>query len=140
MAKVKIGNVKYIPPIGSHHIQFNGEPTPAELYSNTTWEIDTAYQGKTLIGSGGSYVLGANGGNATHKLSVDELPSHVHQQRLITGQGSGVWAYTNFIGSVTAQSNSNIVTTAPDTGSTGGGQSFDTMPPYIVVNYWKRTA
>jgi len=45
------------PPVGFHYIQFFGEPTPAQRYAGTSWIIDIDYAGRTIIGSGGKYIL-----------------------------------------------------------------------------------
>lgn len=122
----------YAPPlVGMHHIQFNGEPTPAEIWGGTTWEIDTDYQGRTIIGSGGDYTFGSTGGEATHTLTINEMPQHEH-----TYTPGGNNEYNASIG------NSGWLATATSssTSSVGGSQPHNNMSPYIVVNYWKRTA
>lgn len=123
----------YVPPlVGMHHIQFAGEPTPAEIWAGTTWEIDTDYQGRTIIGSGDGYMFGANGGETSHTLTVAEMPNHTHN--LPTGS-AGYFGTTRFCGSDGAGENLELATL-----SAGGSQPHNNMPPYTVVNYWKRTA
>lgn len=124
----------FAPPlVGMHHIQFSGEPTPAEIWGGTTWEIDTDYQGRTIIGSGGSYSLGAMGGSETHTLTIEEMPSHGHDIEGGTGliDERGVVIQRGYGGEINL-TNGTI--------AKGGSLPHNNMPPYIVVNYWKRTA
>lgn len=134
MAKVLIGNVAYKPAVGMHHIQFSGEPTPAEIWAGTTWVIDTDYQGRTLIGSGGAYTLGATGGEETHILTVSEMPEHRHSLGLVSAGTFGVARLCSSSGS------GENMEPSPNTQYEGSSQPHNNMPPYTVVNYWKRTA
>lgn len=119
------------PPVGMHHIQFNGEPAPASIWASTSWEIDTTYQGRTIIGSGGSYTLGATGGSADSVVI-----EHTHTVQLNIGSGGiaadGLTAQRGYLGSYTKQAAS-----VTSVGVSGVGKN---MPPYAVVNVWKRTA
>lgn len=135
------------PPVGMHHIQFPNEPTPAEIWAGTSWEIDTAYQGKTIIGSGGDYTFGATGGSADAVVV-----SHWHDR--ITYRGNDDWSIgdgTGLGGITEMVYGASIITSSIGLGSpqemsvyktsTDGEAGTDkNMPPYIVVNYWKRTA
>lgn len=127
-------------PVGSHHTQFNGESTPASLFGGN-WTIDTAYQGRVLIGSGGSYSLGANGGSAD---AVVVAHSHIQQTAIsgnvtnwkITLNGDRTeYGYCPAPPFTEGYSNDNLSTGVK--GESGVGKN---MPPYIVVNVWKRTA
>lgn len=121
------------PPVGYHYIQFNGEPTPASRWAGTTWTIDTDYQGRTIIGSGGSYSLGAMGGSETHTLTIEEMPSHGHD--IEGGTGS-----INEAGVVIQRGYGGEINLTNGTIAKGGSLPHNNMPPYTVVNYWKRTA
>lgn len=58
-------------PVGGRpYIQFSGMKTPAQRWANTTWEIDTDYTGRTIVGSGAGYELGATGGQETQQHSL----------------------------------------------------------------------
>lgn len=51
------------------------EPTdPATLFGGT-WE---RIQGRFLLAASDEYEAGSSGGEATHKLTVSEMPSHGH--------------------------------------------------------------
>lgn len=49
--------------------------SPTDLFGGT-WEA--LEQGRVLIGQGSSYPAGSTGGEATHTLSLNEMPSHNH--------------------------------------------------------------
>lgn len=71
--------------------------------------------------------VGKMGGEKTHKLTTEEIPSHRHQQYgpYSTGSGSS-GAYT--------QSN-NRTTTRVNTDYTGGDGSHNNLQPYAVIKY-----
>ena len=49
--------------------------SPADIFGGTWEALD---QGRVLIGAGASHPAGETGGEETHTLSVDEMPSHDH--------------------------------------------------------------
>lgn len=115
-------------PIGSIYLSVN-DTSPASLFGGT-WE---KIQDRFLLASGSSYSLGATGGEKEHTLTISEMPSHDHRQRFNNTYGS---EYRGFAASE-SKYNSNYwlgINTAP----TGGGQPHNNMPPYLVVNVWKR--
>lgn len=61
-------------PIGSIYMSVNST-SPAELFGGTWEALD---QGRVLIGAGTTYPAGSEGGEATHTLTTDEMPSHTH--------------------------------------------------------------
>ena len=61
-------------PVGTIYETTNGDFNP-----NTTWGGTwSKIEGKFLLGSSTSYVIGNTGGEATHTLTVNEMPSHKH--------------------------------------------------------------
>lgn len=84
------------------------------------------------VGAGENYALGDVGGEETHTLTVDEMPSHFHDNTLITGINLG-WNRKYADGS----------THGVDTGGShslytsfsGNDQPHNNMQPYTVVNY-----
>ena len=101
---------------------------------STTFNIPDL-QGRVPVGYKSSDTsfdtIGETGGEKTHTLTIDEMPSHNHSVNTI-------FPFT--IGSnrtAVANSTSNNVTgTAGDVVlNTGGGQAHNNLQPYIVMNY-----
>ena len=134
-------------PIGSIYMNVNST-NPGTLFGGT-WE---QIQGKFLLGMSSSYPAGSQGGEASHTLTTEEMPSHGHNP----ANQSGYYGFiTNSkkafeVGDMGSQSGSGryypYSTVAFDvsrntlTGTTGGGNSHNNMPPYLSIYIWKRTA
>ena len=100
---------------------------PGTLFGGT-WQQIT---GRFLLAAGGGYSAGATGGEATHKLTVAEMPAHTHtwsigESTKWCGDGNNRWGPADV--------------TQYNTGSAGGNGAHNNMPPYLVVYIWKRTA
>lgn len=113
-------------PVGSIYISVNST-SPASLFGGT-WEI----LNDVFLLAAGSYAnAGTFGGEASHTLTVDEMPAHSHSVPNMPGYDTG----TEWVG----QSG----TAAPQTRNTainGGGAAHNNMPPYLAVYMWKRVA
>ena len=134
-------------PIGSIYMNVNST-NPGTLFGGTWKQI----QGKFLLGMSSSYPAGSQGGEASHTLTTEEMPSHGHNP----ANQSGYYGFiTNSkkafeVGDMGVQSGSGryypYSTVAFDisrnslTGTTGGGNSHNNMPPYLSIYIWKRTA
>lgn len=73
-------------------------------------------------------VVGEQGGEHIHQLTVEELPSHNHQIAGVTDKGGGEGQA--LVGPVSDYSS----------GFTGGNQPHNNLPPYFVVNIWRKIA
>jgi microcystin-dependent protein len=92
-------------------------------------------------GSGlSSYVEGQAGGEETHQLSVNEMPSHNHSAGADNGRGTSATP----VGNLPAINNegiqhygasNNSAMNAAAIGNSGGGQSHNNMQPYLALNY-----
>ena len=100
-------------------------------------------EGRFLLGSSSSYKAGSTGGEATHKLTTNEIPSHNHTTQL------GVGSYVTIDDGAQARYQIAFgdyvqMSWGPNsgkyTGNTGGGKAHNNMPPYLAVDMWKRTA
>ena len=116
-------------PVNSIYISYS-HTSPAELFGGTWTRIEDRF----LWGCKSTESIGAIGGESSHTLAVDEIPSHSHPF-ISTNEyspTSGGWKNPAW------GPGSN--TTAAITGFTGGGAAHNNMPPYIQVSIWRRIA
>ena len=69
------GMIDLVYPVGSIYMSVNST-SPATLFGGT-WE---QLKDKFLLSAGDTYSNGATGGEATHTLTTNEMPSHTHEQ------------------------------------------------------------
>ena len=91
---------------------------------------------KFVLGAGTKYKCGDTGGEESHALTSDEMPSHSHSfsHDVITSDSSGSYVI----------SNSNkwgyySAITIANTESSGSGQAHNNMPPYYALCYIMKT-
>lgn len=123
-----LSNILY--PIGSIYLSINNT-NPTNFFGGTWEQIKDRF----LLSAGDTYTAGSIGGETTHTLTVNEMPSHSHN---VYGAMSGNnWAITNTGNDWQMTTKSwNIDMITP----TGGSQAHNNMPPYLTVYVWKRTA
>lgn len=142
-------------PVGAIYISASAT-NPSTLFGGTWEQINDRF----LLAAGSTYSAGETGGEATHTLSVNEMPSHRHAPstrdsagsesgykrffttnlatgsdsvaRTTTGSGSGKYAMT--------ATTSSDISEAEYTNYAGGSNAHNNMPPYLAVYVWKRTA
>lgn len=117
-------------PVGSIYMSVNSSD-PSTLFGGT-WE---RIQDRFLLAAGTTYAAGATDGEATHTLTVQEMPSHTHNVDSTTGSPV---AYVPGGGGDIGGSGKNIAT--KPILAAGGGKAHNNMPPYLAVYVWKRTA
>ena len=105
---------------------------PNDMYPGTTWvRIENAF----LWGCDKSGTIGQTGGEKTHLLTADEMPSHSHGA-VYSGNAMGdktlPWLSTSVLGTGDKIGYSAV--------STGGSKAHNNMPPYVQVSIWRRTA
>ena len=113
-------------PIGT--IYMSTVSTSPAVYFSGTWE---QIKDRFLRAENSSEVTG---GEASHTLTVAELPSHSHTFR--GRKGSGTSTSTKVVelyGTATSTASST-------TDNTGGTSAHENMPPYLVVYIWRRIA
>ncbi|MDX8417927.1 DUF859 family phage minor structural protein [Absicoccus intestinalis] len=123
-------------PIGSLYLSANNV-NPGDLFGGT-W---VSYgEGRVLIGAGTgtdangkqmTFTAGATGGEYSHRITIDEIPSHSHQY------------YSPIVQKVTAASGGSTYGNYNkqykiSTDSSGGDQAISLMGPYIVGYMWRR--
>lgn len=129
-------------PIGSIYMSVN-DVNPSELFGGE-WE---QIQGRFLLASGdltdendnviASYDNESIGGEATHTLTIDEIPSHYHSR---TTQPQSWGERDSSASQIISPESGSAKSVTKNTSNTGGGQAHNNMPPYLVVNVWKRIA
>ena len=125
-------NFNDIYPVGSIYMSVNNT-SPSTLFGGVWEQIKDTF----LLSSGNDYVLGDTGGEATHKLTVNEMPSHNHSRKTSPQRWAERDTSSNDIISSESGSAKPVTKTSHNT---GGSQAHNNMPPYLVVNVWKRTA
>ncbi len=144
--KEEVCNTIY--PVGSVYISVNSA-NPSSLFGGT-WE---QLKDRFLLGAGDAYGNGTVGGEASHTLTVNEMPSHTHTQNphchSVRAKGFNGTSNTNGYymlrrnesgdGYDTVDSDAAMNATATNQ-NTGGSASHNNMPPYLVVYMWKRVS
>ena len=129
-------------PIGSIYRSVKSTD-PSELFGGTWQMLKDVF----LMAAGDKYAAGSTGGEAQHKLTVDEMPNHVHPYAAdwtggggssntngepwalvmtTSGDGVGEWAFGS--------------DTKDRFGYIGGSQPHNNLPPYLAVYTWVRVA
>lgn len=126
-------------PVGSIYISANR--VSPQVFLGGTWE-PFAY-GRTLVGvddSDSSPDMDfaeplKTGGEKTHQLTIEEMPSHRHviHGRIDRNQGSGTIFREIYNYNETGGTENNVESFA-----TGGNKAHNNMQPYITVYMWKR--
>ena len=119
-------------PIGQ--IIIKGDDADYSNWLGFTWERTAV--GKVLVGYDNGdtdfNTIGKTGGEKTHTLIIDEIPSHSHETYIGVDQyqpgSSGSWIVLSSSGEKRY------------TNSSGGGQPHNNLQPYQVVAYWKRVS
>lgn len=81
------------------------------------------------LGGGGGYGLADTGGEVQHTLTANEMPAHDHSYHR-------AWDVPVTFGEIPGTA---AVSMGATTGSAGGGQAHNNMPPYQVINYIIKT-
>ena len=128
-------------PVGSIYISTSPTFNPQNVWGGT-WK-KTA-DGRCLIGANSTYPLGSTGGEATHTLSNNEMPSHDHSLSdwAMSWKQNGAKGEVNLGVSATADawSNNRGYFKSQTSKATGGSQPHNNMQPYLAVYIWERTA
>ena len=113
-------------PLGYIYIT-TSSTSPAEIFGGTWERIKDVF----LLAASNLYRVGSTGGEATHKLTIEEMPSHSHELNDIgVNWSSGPREYS---AQVSSQSSRVI-----ETNKVGGDQAHNNMPPYLAVYMWRR--
>lgn len=119
-------------PVGAIYLSVNNT-NPSSLFGFGTWE---RIEDRFLLGASSTYIAGTTGGETSHILTVDEMPSHSHTflrhqfDRNDDDNGTDVYGANN----------KTLPQVNATTDAAGGGQAHNNMPPYLVVYMWKRVS
>lgn len=116
-------------PVGAIYISVSNV-SPSTLFGGS-WE---QIQDRFLLGAGASYQAGSIGGEATHTLTIDEMPRHNHEIDNLNASGNSTPYMT-----VQAQEKKGYGGNV-QTMFAGGSQPHNNMPPYLAVYIWKRVS
>lgn len=126
-----IGLLSY--PIGSIY-QSTNSTNPSNIFGGTWSQIKDRF----LLACGDNYANGSVGGEASHTLTINEIPSHTH--RYVTAPL--LFVEQDITADSVIQSNdrgtANQMTY--NTSYTGGSSAHNNMPPYFAIYTWYRTA
>ncbi len=148
-------------PVGSVYISTNNL-SPNVIFGGKWQQIKNAF----LLGAGDNYTIGTTGGEASHKLTVNEMPSHNHGSKSLTGYAnfrditdsedhntvmgtSGIFSKTfeDWSGKHAGLKLENMsgykinqlkINATHTHNSEGGNIAHNNMPPYLVVSIWER--
>lgn len=122
-------------PIGSIYIT-TSQIGPASIFGGT-WE---QLKDRFLLGAGNTYQADNTGGEATHTLTTNEMPTHTH-----TYEAGYTVSYDNHqhnsangINRISMSPTNQTEFTYALSNPSGSGQAHNNMPPYLVVYMWKR--
>lgn len=136
-------------PVGSIYHSMNAT-SPADSVGGTWTKIKTFLYGADSANQAG--------GEATHTLTVNEMPHHNHIPSSFNGSipGSETWEYCfhvlNFdsgggtqpsgrYGAIPIGANNNVVRFCSNKDAqAGGGAAHNNLPPYTTCFIWYRTA
>ena len=127
--------IDLIYPVGSYYWNSNST-SPATLFGVGTW---TQITNQFIFAAGGEYASGDTGGEITHTLTIQEMPSHDH--RCINDES--FFAYGGPLESNEGPASGHGYAYPfyySYTGTKGGGKAHNNMPPYIVAYCWRRDA
>lgn len=119
-------------PVGSIYMSVNA--ANPQTFLGGTWE---QIKDTFLLAAGTTYTAGATGGEATHTLTVDEMPKHTHNIKLGNDTSAATYRVARYIDVKSAWWSG----TGNDkmTEEVGGNAAHNNMPPYLAVYMWKRT-
>ena len=134
VANLKESLINLIYPVGSFYLSANST-SPATLFGGTWQQVKDTF----LLTAGDTYTAGTTGGEETHTLTIQEMPSHDH--RCIMDQS--FFAYGGPMESNDGPASGHGYAYPfyySFTGTKGGSRAHNNMPPYTVIYCWQRTA
>lgn len=132
LKEVNVAQLVY--PVGAIYMS-TVATNPKTLFGFGTWE---QIKDTFLLAAGSTYSAGSTGGEATHTLTISEMPYHQHQ--MVNGNNGG-YDYSGWTKSTIVLSDATKGWAGnANTSYAGESASHNNMPPYLAVYVWKRTA
>lgn len=95
-----------------------------------------------IMGAGGGYAVGASGGEATHILTVNEMPTHSHgvadpghQHAYKNGSDTTSAGYAANTNNGQPSQYTENATTGISINNVGGGNAHNNLPPYYALAF-----
>lgn len=129
---------KYLCPVGMITMwsgSTSNIPTGWALCNGSNGTPDL--RNRFIVGAGSTYTVGETGGEATHTLTVDEMPSHNHNFRAYNGSGAGGF-YDYLVGDSQvriARGQVKLSFSDEMISSKGNGTAHENRPPYYALCY-----
>lgn len=124
-------------PIGSIYMTV-ADTNPFETLGIGTWE---KIENRFLLAASDTHANGETGGEESHVLTIDEMPTHKHLIRSgstpTTDTSVTTWGFSDQRLYTEQESKLRDLDSI---GYTGNDQAHNNMPPYLAVNIWKRIA
>jgi microcystin-dependent protein len=109
----------------------------------TTFQLPNL-QGRVIVGQGAGYLVGEVGGEASHTLTINEMPNHTHTAK--TGSNSAIGTHTDphgqsfnipavpaRLGTLYSLTGGSVAGSVVS--NSGGSQPHDNMQPYLTLSY-----
>lgn len=131
-------NIDQIYPVGSIYMSTTNT-NPSTIFGGTWEQIKDRF----LLSAGDTYEAGSTGGEASHTLTIEEMPRHSHEliddvyntAADLAARGDNGGSYNRLPNFSLTNSYSHV-----KAANAGGNKPHENMPPYLTVYMWKRTA
>ena len=143
IARLDKSVIDMVYPVGAIYMSVNST-NPGNLFGGKWEQIKDRF----LLAAGDTYTAGSTGGEATHTLTINEMPVHDHIQMAQTNNlGLSTIVQKGTDGQGLSRGPSHVFQTdwiidalPLKTLETGSGKPHNNMPPYMAIYMWKRTA
>jgi microcystin-dependent protein len=124
-------------PINQNQALFSLLGTTFGGNGQTTYALPDM-RGRTPIHVGSGHTLGEKAGEASHTVTIGELPTHTHTANANSGNATTPIPTNNLLGAANNlyAAPTSLTTLEPSMiGNIGGSQPHQNMQPFIVVSY-----
>jgi microcystin-dependent protein len=98
-------------------------------------------RGRAPIHMGNGHVLGEHGGEASHTVTIAEMPTHVHSLQAVNGAENGNTPQAHLLANTSGNLGvygpaTNLASMFPgDVSNVGGSQAHLNQSPFLVMNW-----